>query len=244
MIQPGCGRRSADVDPWLAINAAGFVRVDDAEREAGRMHSRRTPRARWLSLEACAERDVPFVTLSSDLVFDGRGGRVPTSKAIATSPLNVYGRSKQAAEDRRPGALAGARSWCAPPPSSPPSITHNFAAHVRRLAARGEVIEAADDLIVSPTYVPHLADAHSGPRHRWRDGRSGTWPTPARPTGRVSRGQSSRTTGGDASGVRGCPAEVFGWTARRPRRVALEQRARRRDANVSKRGLARYASDL
>ena len=107
------------LNPWLTINAAGFVRVDDAELEVEAcMAANAYGAVAFATL--CAEHDVPFVTLSSDLVFDGRVGRAYV-ESDAAHPLNVYGRSKQAAET---GVLAlgGRASWCGPPPSSPPSI--------------------------------------------------------------------------------------------------------------------------
>ncbi len=188
----------------------------------------------------CAERDVPFVTLSSDLVFDGRAAR-PYVESDETNPLNVYGRSKQAAEtgvlalEGRALVVRTAAFFSAFDP-------HNFAAHVRRLAARGEVIEAADDLVISPTYVPHLVDALLDLAI---DGETGLWHLAnAGATDWASFARAIlEATGGDPSLVRGCPAEVFGWPARRPRRVPL---ASERGAVMPtlEEGLARYASDL
>jgi dTDP-4-dehydrorhamnose reductase len=227
------------LDPWLAINAAGFVRVDDAEREAEACFAANAAGAIAFA-QACAEREAPFVTLSSDLVFDGRLGR-PYVESDATAPLNVYGASKQSAET---GVLAlGGRSLVVRTAAFFSAFDpHNFAAHVRRRAARGEVIEAADDLVVSPTYVPHLADAMldlviDGETGVWHLANAGelTWAAFARAILSV--------TGGNPALVRGCPAETFGWPARRPKRVPL---ASERGAVMPtlEEGLARYASDL
>jgi dTDP-4-dehydrorhamnose reductase len=48
---------------------------------------------------ACHKRGIPFVTFSSDLVFDGQLGR-PYLEPDPTSPTCVYGQSKADAEDR------------------------------------------------------------------------------------------------------------------------------------------------
>jgi dTDP-4-dehydrorhamnose reductase len=228
-----------DLDPWLAINAAGFVRVDDAEREAEACMAANVDGAVAFA-RACAERDAPFVTLSSDLVFDGRAGRAYV-ETDATNPLNIYGRSKEAAEA---GVLAlGGRALVVRTAAFFSAFDpHNFAAHVRRLASGGEVIEAADDLIVSPTYVPHLADALLDLAI---DGETGVWHlTNAGATSWADFARAIlRATGGDASLVRGCPAEVFGWPAPRPRHVPLAS-ARGAVMPTLDEGLARYASDL
>ncbi|HEX8243324.1 MAG TPA: family 1 glycosylhydrolase, partial [Longimicrobium sp.] len=78
--------------PWAVVNAAGYVRVDDAERE---------PDACWrenvcgpaVLAAACAARDISLVTFSSDLVFDGAKG-APYVEEDPPNPLNVYGASK------------------------------------------------------------------------------------------------------------------------------------------------------
>jgi dTDP-4-dehydrorhamnose reductase len=189
---------------------------------------------------ACSGRDLPLVTLSSDLVFDGRANR-PYVESDRTGPLNVYGCSKQAAES---GVLAlGARALIVRTAAFFSAFDpHNFAAHVQRLAARGEIIEAADDLVVSPTYVPHLADAIldlaiDGETGLWHlaNGGETTWAAFARAI--------LTATGGDPAVVRGCPAETFGWAAKRPKRVSL---ASERGAVMPtlEEGLAHYASDL
>ena len=225
--------------PWLVINAAGFVRVDDAEREAAACMAANADGATRLAA-ACAERGLPFVTFSSDLVFDGALRR-PYVESDATRPLNVYGASKQVAEI---GILAlSGRSLVIRTSAFFSAFDpHNFAAHVRALAARGETIEAADDLVVSPTYVPHLADAAldlaiDGEVGLWHLANAGAmdWACFARAI--------LTATGGDASRVRGCPAELFGWPARRPSRVPLGSERGAVMPTLDE-GLARYAADL
>jgi dTDP-4-dehydrorhamnose reductase len=226
-------------DPWLAINAAGFVRVDDAERDVEVCMAANAEGAVAFA-GVCAERDLPFVTLSSDLVFDGRAGR-PYVETDATDPLNVYGRSKQAAEA---GVLSlGVKALVVRTAAFfSPYDPHNFAAHVRRLAARGEVIEAADNLVVSPTYVPHLVEAMLDLAI---DGETGVWHLAN--VGAVDWATFARSilkaTGGDPSRVRGCPAEAFGWPAPRPRYVPLAS-ARGAVMPSLEEGLAAYASHL
>src|SRR5690606_22704725 len=66
------GRRALDVHaPWAVVNAAGYVRVDDAERDAVRCFRENAEGPAQLA-RACARDGVALVTFSSDLVFDGR----------------------------------------------------------------------------------------------------------------------------------------------------------------------------
>ncbi len=85
-------------EPWAIINAAGFVRVDDAEAEAKACLRENTAGPECLARE-CALRKLPLVTFSSDLVFDGLK-RAPYVESDVTAPVNTYGRSKAEAEVR------------------------------------------------------------------------------------------------------------------------------------------------
>lgn len=105
---------------------------------------------------ACAARNILCIGFSSDLVFDGQT-TTPYVETDRTNPLCIYGQSKTEMEDR-----------CAILPKSlvirtaaffSPFDQHNFAVHVARALADGGVFRAASDLVISPTYVPHLVDA-------------------------------------------------------------------------------------
>ncbi|MFN7132539.1 MAG: DUF4170 domain-containing protein, partial [Myxococcales bacterium] len=56
--------------PWAVINAAGYVRVDDAESDADRCFRENALGPAELA-RACARHGLPLVTFSSDLVFGG-----------------------------------------------------------------------------------------------------------------------------------------------------------------------------
>jgi dTDP-4-dehydrorhamnose reductase len=87
-----------DVGPWAVVNATGYVRVDDAESESEACYSVNTIGAVSLAA-ACRQHALPFVTFSSDLVFDGTLGK-PYTEHDRPRPLNVYGASKAEAERR------------------------------------------------------------------------------------------------------------------------------------------------
>ena len=106
---------------------------------------------------ACAKMGIPYVTFSSDLVFDGTLGRAYV-ESDEVSPLCVYGSSKAEAEKRVmqvfPNALVVRTSAF-----FGPWDRYNFVHAVLRDLAAGRQVEASDEVHVSPTYVPDLAHA-------------------------------------------------------------------------------------
>ncbi|WP_019140489.1 family 1 glycosylhydrolase [Noviherbaspirillum massiliense] len=142
--------------PWAVINAAGYVRVADAHRESERCMRENAMGAEVLA-KACAKLGIPYVTFSSDLVFDGKLGRAYV-ESDKLSPLCVYGNSKAEAERRVmaafPDALVVRTSAF-----FGPWDRYNFVHAILRELAAGRRVEASDDAHVSPTYVPDLAHA-------------------------------------------------------------------------------------
>ena len=140
-------------NPWAIVNAAGFVRVDDAEFDPERCHLENATGAEHLAF--AAERyGIRLLTFSSDLVFDGEKN-APYVESDRVNPLNVYGQSKAAAEKMletgsalivRTSAFFG------------PWDKYNFAHAVIRTLSDGNEFHASSD-IISPTYVPHLVNA-------------------------------------------------------------------------------------
>jgi dTDP-4-dehydrorhamnose reductase len=161
------GRALDRYRPWAVINAAGFVRVAEAGRERDDCMRDNTEGPRILA-EACALRGLPFLTFSSDLVFDGRAG--PYHEGDALAPRCTYGKSKAQAERRvlaaHPGALVLRSSAF-----FGPWDRFNFAGVVLDALTRGRSFEASED-IVSPTYVPDLV--HEA-LNLLIDGETGIW---------------------------------------------------------------------
>lgn len=155
--------------PWAVINTAGYVRVAQAEHDAARCFRDNADGATLLA-EACARRGLPYVSFSSDLVFDGALGRAYT-ESDTVNPTGVYGRSKASAEDRvlaaHPGALMVRTSAFFGPWDA-----YNFAYGVLRDLALGRRCEVGAETQVSPTYVPDLAHAVLD---LMIDGASGIW---------------------------------------------------------------------
>jgi dTDP-4-dehydrorhamnose reductase len=142
--------------PWGVVNAAGYVRVDEAENDAERCRRENALGAAVLA-DACAQRGIRFATFSTDLVFDGKAGRAYV-ESDPVSPLGVYGRTKAEAEklvsERLPAALIVRTSAFFGPWDDA-----NFLAGFLERFRRGNRVIAAGDAVVSPTYVPELANA-------------------------------------------------------------------------------------
>ena len=142
--------------PWLVVNCAGFVRVDDAECERGACWSANTEGARALA-RGCAAINAKLVTFSTDLVFDGVKA-TPYVESDGVCPLNEYGRTKAEAEAAvlsttsdalvvRTAAFFGDHD------------EHNFVTLALRALAARTPFGAVSDVVVSPTYVPDLVNA-------------------------------------------------------------------------------------
>ncbi|MDB5852789.1 MAG: family oxidoreductase [Herminiimonas sp.] len=155
--------------PWAVINTAGYVRVAEASENADRCF-RENAEGAGLLAEACNRLGIPFVTFSSDLVFNGELGR-PYVESDPPSPACVYGQSKAEAERRVVAVHAGAliiRTSA----FFGPWDEYNFVYAVLRDASDGKTISANDGVLVSPTYVPDLAH---GVLDLLIDGETGIW---------------------------------------------------------------------
>jgi dTDP-4-dehydrorhamnose reductase len=202
----------ANPDIWAVINTAGYVRVDDAEREPDRCRRENSDGPATLAA-VCAERGLPFVTFSSDLVFDGRQ-TTPYIEDDPVGPLNVYGQTKAEAEERVlaawPKALVIRTSAFFGPWDE-----YNFVTIALRELAAGRPFVAATDSVISPTYVPDLVhssldlllDREHGVWHLANDGPV-SWHDLAR--------MAAAMAGADPDRIEGRPVASFGWAAARP----------------------------
>ncbi len=162
---------------------------------------------------ACARRGAHLLTFSSGLVFDGAKA-APYVESDPVAPINAFGRCMAEAEARvlralptalvvRPGELFG-----------PWDDATLVSAALHALAA-GRTFAVADDLIISPAYVPHLVHTAldlliDGERGIWHLANPGTitWADLAR--------RAARLAGLDAGKVVGRPARELGLLAPRP----------------------------
>jgi dTDP-4-dehydrorhamnose reductase len=163
------GEMLARHEPWAVVNAAGYVRVDDAEGDAERCRRENTVGAVMLA-DACAARAIRFLSFSSDLVFDGAKGS-PYLESDAARPLNVYGASKAEAEAAILGRYADALVVRTSAFFGPWDSCNFVTATLRELEG-GKCVPVLSDVTISATYVPDLVNASLD---ILIDGESGLW---------------------------------------------------------------------
>lgn len=202
--------------PWAVVNAAGFVRVEDAEQQPRNWRENVLGPATLAGV--CARRGVRLVSFSSDLVFDGEkdGPYVESDRA---QPLSAYGESKLEAE-RRVLALAPDALVVRTAAFFGPWDSHNFVTMALAALQRGERWAAACDQVVSPTYVPDLCGVTLD---LLVDGERGVWHLANR--GSVSWSEfaqlAAEAAGLDVSLIDAVPGAALGQLARRPRQAVL-----------------------
>ena len=168
-----CATAIRRVQAQAVINAAAYTAVDMAESEEAlaRVVNGSTPGA---MAQVSAELGIPFLTVSTDYVFDG-SGEAPWQAEDATAPLNAYGRSKVAGEDavRAAGGVHAIlrTSWVVSAHGS------NFVKTMLRLGAEHERLTIVADQIGAPTPARDIAAACLGiARQLGEDaGKSGTY---------------------------------------------------------------------
>jgi dTDP-4-dehydrorhamnose reductase len=141
--------------PDAIINCAAYTAVDRAEDEAEVANILNGSAVGTLAAIA-GDSGIPFVTYSTDYVFDGRSNR-PYVESSPTNPINAYGRSKLIGErlalEANSKTLVIRTSWVI-------SATHrNFVATMLRLTGEGRSVRVVNDQHGSPTIAGDLAVA-------------------------------------------------------------------------------------
>lgn len=139
------------------IHAAALSDVDACEREPDKAYAANALTTRHLA-RACAEREMPFVYVSTDYVFDGRK-KTPYEVDDPTGPVQVYGMTKLAGEsfvDKKanPKSAAVRTSWLFGP-GNPRNFVDAIAKKLKSEATVGVLRDQTD----SPTYTADLAEA-------------------------------------------------------------------------------------
>ena len=141
--------------PDAVINAAAYTAVDKAEsgEKTAQIINADAPAD---MAQACAARDIPFVSISTDYVFSGAGD-TPWVPSDPTDPQSVYGRTKRDGEIEI--AKAGGRyavlrtSWVVS------AHGNNFVKTMLRLGAERESLTIVADQIGGPTGAAEIAQA-------------------------------------------------------------------------------------
>ncbi|MDQ3278873.1 MAG: sugar nucleotide-binding protein, partial [Bacteroidota bacterium] len=136
----------SELAPWGLINAAGYVKVDEAENE-GEACMQVNAEGPAALAGTCYKQGVRFLSFSSDLVFDGKKD-TPYIESDCTAPLNLYGRSKALSEEQilhsNPDALVIRTSSFFGPWDA-----YNFVYTTLRDLKEGKEVKAADDVYMS-----------------------------------------------------------------------------------------------
>jgi dTDP-4-dehydrorhamnose reductase len=165
--------------PDAVINAAGFTRVDDAEKERD---AARRANATGPAVLATACRGIAswLVQVSTDYVFDGAQGR-PYTAAAAPNPLSVYGLTKlqgeQAVARELPAHSTVVRtSWLYS------ADGRNFLTTMLRLMRTRPELTVVSDQVGAPTSVTGLtqvlwafAQRRAAGLYHWCDSGVASW---------------------------------------------------------------------
>lgn len=150
-----CAAAIRQAQPQAVINAAAYTAVDKAESDEA-LASVINGAAPGAMAATCADMGIPFVTVSTDYVFDG-SGTAPWQPGDATGPLNAYGRSKLAGEEAvraAGGTYAILRtSWVVSAHGS------NFVKTMLRLGRERDRLTIVADQIGAPTPARDIAAA-------------------------------------------------------------------------------------
>lgn len=141
--------------PDAVINAAAYTAVDKAESDhaTADLINAQAPAA---MARACAARDIPFVSISTDYVFSGEGN-APWQPDDPADPQGIYGSTKRDGEiliEEIGGRYAVLRtSWVVS------AHGNNFVKTMLRLGAERDALTIVADQIGGPTGAAEIARA-------------------------------------------------------------------------------------
>lgn len=150
-----CAAAVAATDADAVINAAAWTAVDAAEDQKAAAHVINAD-SPGVMARVCADRDLPFVHLSTDYVFDGSGA-APWAPNDPTSPLGAYGRTKLAGE--RAVMDSGARAVVLRTAWVFDGAGKNFVTTMLRLSQTRDALSVVADQTGGPTPAAAIADA-------------------------------------------------------------------------------------
>jgi dTDP-4-dehydrorhamnose reductase len=142
--------------PSWCINCAAYTAVDKAESDKAAAFRINGDAPGYLAA-ACKKYGAKLIHISTDYVFDGNSA-VPLKETDPTGPINIYGASKLAGEQKamenNPAATVIIRTaWVYS------EFGNNFVKTMIRLMNERPAINVVDDQLGSPTYAADLAAA-------------------------------------------------------------------------------------
>lgn len=241
-----CARIIAETDADVVINAAAYTAVDAAETDEA-LAMLVNGDAPTQMAQAATARGIPFLTISTDYVFDGQGSD-PHSLDTPTNPINAYGRSKLAGEigvRSAGGAHAILRtSWVFS------AHGNNFVKTMLRLGAERDELRIVSDQIGGPTAAADIAKCLLSMAEKMVHGHaSGTYHYASTPN--VSWADFAREIfdqAGLSVAVTGIPTAQYPTPAARPLNSRLDCAALTADFGITqpdwKTSLAKVIDDL
>ncbi|WP_010588098.1 dTDP-4-dehydrorhamnose reductase [Schlesneria paludicola] len=146
--------------PDVVVNCAAYNFVDKAEteREAAMLVNRRGP---GFLADYCRERDLKFIHISTDYVYDGRNGQQPWTEQDEASPISTYACSKHAGEQlvRTHCPRHFVVRTCGLYGRASAKGKGNFVETILRLAKERPELRVVGDQLCTPTSTLNLASA-------------------------------------------------------------------------------------
>ena len=163
----------AEYEPDLLINAAAYTAVDKAESEPELAYAINET-ATALLADACAERGIPMLQISTDYVFDGTKDS-PYVETDAVNPIAVYAKSKEAGEralrERLERHIILRTSWVFGVQGN------NFVKTMVRLAKDRDRLTVVADQFGGPSSARGIAEALLAIAAKYQSGASIAWGT-------------------------------------------------------------------
>ena len=153
-------KKISDISPDVVINAAAYVRVDDAEDEPDAAFQANALASFYLA-HASRACGAALLHVSTDYVFDGHQNN-PYTETDIPNPINVYGISKYTGELLIKSVLEKChivRVSSLYGPKGASGKGGNFVYTILKKAREAGTppLRVVDDIIMSPTYAPDAA---------------------------------------------------------------------------------------
>ena len=140
-------------DFTMIINCAAYNNVDKAEEELEKCYALNSYVPKYLA-EICKEKNIIFVTYSTDFVFDGEK-EIPYTEEDIPNPLSIYSKAKLEGEKY---SLEYEKSFVIRTSWVFGMGNNNFCKQVINWSKGKDKLKIVDDQISSPTYSKDLAE--------------------------------------------------------------------------------------
>ena len=144
----------SEYEPHYCINVSAYTTVDLAEQEKEKAFAINAEGVKYLA-EACAEKGIDLIHISTDYVFDGNIN-IPYSEDDFTNPLSVYGASKLEGEnlalENNPKTIIIRTSWLYS------EFGKNFVKTMLNLFGSKDKLNVVADQFGQPTNANDLAE--------------------------------------------------------------------------------------